>query len=261
MSYCDINTILAKYEPGIKCNPVACKRWTCPECSPKRRARLYFQALKGNPDTFITLTSNPAVGTGPNHRARLLKEAWTRTHRKAKKLHDNQSLPFIAIFEKTKSGEPHLHILSRCNWIDQAWLSQEMKAQIDAPVVDIRRINSRKKAAGYVSKYIAKDPEKFEGTKRYWSTHSYQLGKEEPYTDPLGKREWSDFQRGTPEEVAEAMSKKFYRIERFSWQGGEELWLMDDFPDWSKKDADPPQTSLWVADRPPQELVSGGGGI
>lgn len=261
MPYCQINTILAKYEPGIKCNPVACKRWTCPDCSPKRRARLYFQALRGHPDTFITLTSNPKTGNSPSHRARLLKDAWTRTHRKAKKLNDNRSLPFIAIFEKTKAGEPHLHILARCNWIDQAWLSQEMKVAIEAPVVDIRRINSRKKAAGYVSKYIAKDPEKFEGTKRYWSTHSYKLTPEEPFTDPLGKREWSAFKKGTPEEVAQEMIGKFYRMERFSWPDGEEIWLVDDFPEWSKKDSDPPQTNLWVADRPPQELGSGGGGL
>ncbi|MEE8540002.1 MAG: hypothetical protein V3S54_09300 [Woeseiaceae bacterium] len=86
-----------------------------------------------------------------------------------------KALPFLAVFEKTKRGEPHLHILLRTVYLDQAWLSDQMKELIGAPIVDIRSLTSAAKIANYVTKYIAKDPHKFIGTKRYWSSRDYLL--------------------------------------------------------------------------------------
>jgi hypothetical protein len=140
-----------------------------------RRRELIRLGLSGNPDTFITLTVNPDRFAGPDERAQRLKDAWSAVRRKACKVYGYTAIPFLAVFEKTKRGEPHLHILARCEWIDQAWLSEQMNTRIGAPIVDIRRINSRKKAAGYVAKYAGKNPERFQGTKRYWRSQDWEV--------------------------------------------------------------------------------------
>lgn len=83
------------------------------------------------------------------------------------RLYDGR-LPFLIVFELTKKGEPHVHIALRAKWIDMFWLSREMEALTGAPIVDVDRINDLGRVAYYVSKYMSKAPERFEGCKRYW---------------------------------------------------------------------------------------------
>ncbi len=42
-----------------------------------------------------------------------------------------------------------------------------------SPIVDVRRITNQTKIVKYITKYIGKDPTKFEGTKRYWRSQDY----------------------------------------------------------------------------------------
>jgi hypothetical protein len=91
------------------------------------------------------------------------------------RVYELTALPFLAVFEQTKLGWPHLHIVCRVPWIDQRWLSAQMDKAIGAPIVDIRRIANLQELAGYVAKYIGKDPHHFEGTKRYWKSKDYDL--------------------------------------------------------------------------------------
>lgn len=48
-------------------------------------------------------------------------------------------------------------------------------------MVDIRKIDSRGKAALYVSKYIGKDLAAFPGCKRWWRSHGYSAGANDDY--------------------------------------------------------------------------------
>lgn len=225
MSFCAVNSILAQYPPGIKINPLSCNRWSCPECCEKRRSRLKHEAYRGRPNAFITITVNPAIGNTPDQRARDLKAAWTKVRRKAQKLFGNVRLPFIAVFEETKAGEPHLHILLRLKWIPQAWLSEEMNEHIGAPVVDIRRIRSKAQSAAYVAKYIGKNPEKFAGTKRYWRSLDWFVDPKKEYVDAIGTASSRWFTFGTVEEITKAMGKKLYRYECYEFGSEIEHWL------------------------------------
>lgn len=144
-------------------------------CRPRRLRDLKKLARSGAPDMFITLTVNPEVGESPADRARLLVENWRRARRAAIKRFSLKELPFIAIFEKTKRGEPHLHILARSRFIPHEWLSRFMGDAIGAPVVDIRRVKNQKQAVAYVSKYVGKAPHSFEGTKRYWRSQDFAI--------------------------------------------------------------------------------------
>src|SRR5690606_38272330 len=89
------------------------------------------------------------------------------------KRYPSRRFEFLAVFERTKAGWPHLHVLARAPWIAQRWLSEQMADLIDAPIVDIRKIQDEGRAAKYVSKYVGKDPHVFAGCKRWWRSHHY----------------------------------------------------------------------------------------
>jgi hypothetical protein len=89
--------------------------------------------------------------------------------------HGRDSLNYLCVFETTKAGTPHLHILTRGSYIAQRWLSSMMKKLADAPIVDVRRVRNKREAAAYVAKYISKAPQRFHGCKRYWRTQRWEL--------------------------------------------------------------------------------------
>lgn len=68
---------------------------------------------------------------------------------------------------------PHMHILWRGGYIDQRWLSKQMRIRIGAPVVWISLIRDKQKAAEYCGKYFSKRPIRFGNTKRYWRSYEY----------------------------------------------------------------------------------------
>lgn len=150
-----------------------CRSWGCPLCQPERQRQLVALAASGKPTVFITLTCNPRVGHSPAARARALAKAWPVIVRRACKKYGYKNIPYFCVFEATKKGEPHLHILARVKWIDQRWLSNQMRELTGAPIVDIRKVRSVKEAASYISKYIGKAPHRFKTCKRYWRTRSW----------------------------------------------------------------------------------------
>lgn len=165
---CTEFTLVKHFSDRAEVEPLKCKRWSCEYCSPLRKKRLIREAAHGEPNKLITLTVNPRRFDSPDARARALKDAWTKVRRLATKELGIAKIPFLAVFERTKSGEPHLHIVARGPFLSQTWLSEKMATLIGAPVVDVRAIDSARNVAKYVSKYIGKDPQPFQGTKRYW---------------------------------------------------------------------------------------------
>ncbi len=171
---------------GIQAVSLRCRAWTCPDCRESRRKQLVALALSGQPDKFITLTVNPAWGSSPYQRARALADAWRTVVRLAKTKYGLKALPYLCVFEACESGEPHLHILARVQWISHSWLREQMKRLIDAPIVEIEQVKNKKKLAYYISKYIGKDPQRFHTCKRYWCTRDWELTMYEP--EPLPGR-------------------------------------------------------------------------
>ncbi len=169
---------------GLQAVSLRCRSWGCPLCSESRRKQLVALAKSGDPNTFITLTVNPAFGSSPFDRAHRLADAWRVIVRLVKAKYGYKELPYFCVFEATKNGEPHLHILCRVKWISQQWLSDTMKTLMMAPIVDIRRVRNKNKLAYYVSKYCGKAPHRFTTCKRYWTTRDYELTRFEPEPQP-----------------------------------------------------------------------------
>lgn len=157
-----------------------CKRWHCELCTPFNHRRVKRAAREGSPTTFLTLTVNPARYETPDAAARDLKQAWVNVRRAMERDHGIRHPPFIAIFEATKAGWPHLHILMRCRFIAQKWFSDTMRRLIGAPICDVRFIQDTGRVAAYVAKYISKAPEAFAHCKRWWRSHDYELEHDEP---------------------------------------------------------------------------------
>jgi len=191
VSMCHDAVIVKAEKTHIRAVSLPCNSWFCVHCAIRRRRRVIAQAMDGAPTTFITLTVNPAFGFDPVDRAKHLVRAWRHVVRAAKARYGYKRIPYFAVFEKTKKGEPHLHILCRVKWIDQKWLSDQMDKLMSSPIVDIRKVERSGKAAYYVSKYLGKDPTPFGRLKRYWQTQDWQLYKPAPQErDEADKQGW-----------------------------------------------------------------------
>jgi len=170
---CQSHTLVKNERHQISLYPLRCRCWTCPDCHAARTARLCAEAKQGTPNTFITLTSRRRPEWTAAQAARKLAWAWRIIRAEYLREHGKHSMPFLCVFEKTKRGWPHLHIVARCKWLNQKWLSKRMKQLTDSPIVDVRRVGGAGKVSRYITKYIGKDPYRFPGTKRYWRSQDY----------------------------------------------------------------------------------------
>lgn len=150
-----------------------CGSWNCPSCRRHNTRKLIRRATGGRPDRLLTLTVNPAAFENPDDAAQKLKEAWRRARQEMRRQRPNAPIPMLAVWERTKRGWPHLHVLIRGYRVPRRWLSDYLGRRIASPIVDVRRLTSIRQAVNYVTKYVAKNPTKFEGCKRYWSNTAY----------------------------------------------------------------------------------------
>lgn len=180
MSLCTDRTIVNENSAEGTIATLKCKRWTCPHCIDLNRRKVIDKARDGNPDKFMTLTWNSNRRETPDEAARVMKTAWVNLRRRIEKKFAVKNVPFIVVFERTKRGYPHMHILMRAPFMSQDWLSEQMADLIDAPIVDIRAIKDRKHAFWYITKYLGKDLASFKGCKRWWRSHNYEIEKGDP---------------------------------------------------------------------------------
>lgn len=173
MTICGEQTLVNHNATHVALATLRCKRWTCPDCFPMRLKKLKRQARDGAPRTFLTLTSRVREELSPDEAAARLVRAWRAIRKRITRRWPLVKVEFMAVFEATKQGWPHLHILARMPYVPQATLSKWMSEIDDSPIVWVEKIKNRKKAAAYVAKYISKSPAGFAGTKRYWRSLGY----------------------------------------------------------------------------------------
>lgn len=217
MSLCGGWSII-RVRPGLYTEAITlfCRSWLCPDCAPRRVAALKRSAVEGHPTTFMTLTVNPATGETPAVRAQALSDAFKVLIKRARRKFTKSEIEYLCVFEETKRGEPHLHILLRAPFIPQRWLSQTMDELISAPVVDIRRVGRARNAATYLAKYIGKGPKPFSNLKRYWFSKNF-LPKE---AKQKHEDQWS-VHKGSIHDFCDYLSHVLDRHNhwRFEWVG------------------------------------------
>lgn len=197
----------------VRAGAIWCKSWACDYCAPIRQKQLMAQAADGHPTKFITLTSRYRPDLmSVNEAAQELVHAWRMVVQRGKRDGIFSNVQYIAVFELTQKGWPHLHILARCTFLPQKWLSLRMAEYADSPIVHVRSVDSRKRAAWYIGKYASKAPEKFEGCKRYWRTLSYDLSEKRP-DKPL-----HDLIRGYMSQQHFSFVSEFYQLHDYTIQ-------------------------------------------
>ena len=174
MPFCGSQS-LAKFGGNrLQVSPLRCKTWACPDCGPRRAADLRWLARRGSPNIFLTLTIRKGVYETPQATAVELAKGWRMLRQYLCRLLGRKSIPFLAVIEQHKSGWPHMHLLLRTDFIDHRLIREWWQGRFNSPMIWIERLENDRKAAFYVSKYMAKKPTAFEGCKRYWRSQDYE---------------------------------------------------------------------------------------
>ena len=223
MTVCGGWSLVNARGPAVRAITLWCRSWSCPDCAPKRRAKLKRQAMSGKPTKFLTLTISEAHECSVEQQALLLSDAFRKLIKRWRRHKPSTEVEFCAVFEPTKRGRPHLHVMLRAPYTRQEWLSRQMKDLLDSPIVDIRAITDRRKVARYVAKYITKSNIRFGSAKRYWFSPKYQLDKK-PKRDPAdlwgsGWQIWRDPLWA----VAELLGTLCLEV---SWLNDHEFWVL-----------------------------------
>jgi hypothetical protein len=150
-----------------------CKGWHCEECAPRLARALNCRIQGGKPSHLLTLTNRAEPGDTPSGNARELVHAWRMIRQQFERT-TGRKLASFAVFEKhPHSGFPHLHIALRCPFIDINMVRTIMRKLLDSPQCRIDRITKANRAIAYMSKYLTKEPERFDGCKRYMTSRNW----------------------------------------------------------------------------------------
>lgn len=168
------NSLLVKPDGhGATLSGLRCKRWSCPECAHLNRERVMKLAAAGKPNIFMTLTCDPARYSSFSEAAQDMRRGLVALRRRIERRWGVKNVPFIVVFERHKSGWPHMHLLMRAPYMHWRVLRGMWESITGAFSVDIRHIKTKSSVLFYVTKYIGKQLEKFEGCKRYWRSQNY----------------------------------------------------------------------------------------
>jgi hypothetical protein len=117
------------------CRCAWCRSWLCEQCRPKRQEKLIDLGKAGKPTRFLNLTSRRKRGLSANIAAKRLVWSFQTAMKRWQRISKAHRAEYLIVFEGTKMGWPHLHVLWRGPWIDQKWLSAQMHDLHDSPVV------------------------------------------------------------------------------------------------------------------------------
>lgn len=176
---------LVKHAPNVTTvKPLRCKCWGCDHCVHQKRRDLWHKATKGKPRLFLTLTMAPTEGSTPEQQARDLVVHFRMMRQYLMRKLKRKSPTFLAVVEQHKSGWPHLHILLRSGFIHHRLIREWWASRTGSFQIDIRIAKGPRQVASYVSKYIAKNPAKFEKVKRFWCSQDWDPpAKEKDYVE------------------------------------------------------------------------------
>ncbi len=192
---CSPRTIAIREPFVIHIAAQRCQLWTCPHCAKVNKRRLIELAVAGEPNYFLTLTAPPRDDETPNPMARRIRKAWSLLTRQWARHKGINALQNLTMFDRHKSGFPHLHILLRCEWTDVVWVRNRWQKLTGGTQIKLEPITDRRKAAAYCAKYMAKDPHKFGSCKRYTRSQGWVL--------PTAPAPWVSRFKGMPAEIIE----------------------------------------------------------
>jgi len=154
---CVTGSLLGVNDSGstIKVIPLFCHKWTCSKCRKVKSYKWRDIAVAGKPQRFITLTLKENKRLTIHYQARIIKKAFPKLVQKIRK--EFGEFEYLVVYELTKKGTPHIHLLQRGVFIPKSWLSREWKKLTGAYIVDIKKIFNPKDVGKYLTKYMGKE--------------------------------------------------------------------------------------------------------
>jgi len=139
--------------------------------------RRLVRALEGVvAHTLITLTCDPGRYESPHQAFARMSVAVNQLMKRIRRAQPRAQLEYFLVWETTRRGWPHVHIIARAPWIPQAWLSCQWQELTGASIVDIRRLQQGPGIALYIAKYLSKQLRAPRGFKRYRSSRNFVPG-------------------------------------------------------------------------------------
>ena len=154
--YCGHGTIIGHNATNteILLIPVTCKSWDCPKCGPRKRAMWIARLARGHPQREITLTAPPLPNATPREHAAILKIALNKLLKALRKR--DSTFEYALVWELTKKGVPHVHLLQRGTYIPQAWLAKQWSNAGGGDIVWIASVRGESLHAAHACKYLGK---------------------------------------------------------------------------------------------------------
>jgi len=155
-SNCINGSLIGANEDGskLKIVPLYCHKWTCDHCRKLKSKKWKDIAMSGQPERFITLTLRAQKKLTAKYQARIIKDAFTKLVKDIR--HDYGEMEYLMVFELTKQGTPHVHIMQRGAFIPKGWLSRKWQKYTGSFIVDIKSIRDPRDVSRYMMKYLGK---------------------------------------------------------------------------------------------------------
>ena len=176
-------TVSQVREDGELVVPLRCKCWHCPDCHHINRKLLLRRLQETEVTHLITLTCSPRAFSHPSEAFRHLSLAVPNLVKRIRRQFPAVTFQYLLVWETTRAGWPHAHLLARTSYLPQRALSRHWRELTGAPVVDIRRVTDARGATSYVAKYLTKTLSAPPGLKRlrtsrhFWPTPGGLFGR------------------------------------------------------------------------------------
>jgi hypothetical protein len=158
----------------------------------------------------------PTEGATPDSQAQALVEHFRMLRQYLMRKLKRRSPTFLAVVEAHESGWPHLHILLRTGFIHHRLIREWWQSRTGSFQIDIRLAKGKRQVASYVSKYISKNPARFEHVKRYWCSQDWDPPKQQDAHCRGNELEWWESLTVHPNSLARAALADGARI---TWKG------------------------------------------
>lgn len=171
---CGKTSLLSRTPDGTLIGvPMRCGSWDCEDCGPLKRKRLIKRLIAGNPSALMTLTASRRAHPSPYAAFHHLSYAINLLFKRLRRRYPGKEIQYALVWERTKKGWPHAHVLLRAPFLPQALISRLWTELAESPIVDIRAVTSNRMVVAYVSKYLSKAPDVPPHCRRFRTSRAY----------------------------------------------------------------------------------------
>ncbi len=202
-TYCGAWSLTSEDPDGVRhVIPLRCRSWGCPTCARLNRRRILRRLEGADATSFLTLTCNPMRWPNPDAAFHGMSHALDTLVKRLRRLPGVTHFEYFLVWERTRRGWPHCHLLLRASLIPVALISNAWDELTSAPIVDIRRVHDPREVVAYIAKYLAKDPAAPPRCKRFRCSRAF-FGPiiHSSEHQPASRSHWT-LVRATPKEVA-----------------------------------------------------------